>query len=551
MDYAHEQADKELKKLEKKIEKEYRKAYKEVKKKADTYLAQFKKEDADKKKLVKAKLMSQKDYIAWREKAMLSGKRWSDMADVLAQDLVNADKIAASLIRDQLPDIYALNANYGAYEIENGLGINTSWTMYDHRTVENLMRKDPQVVPMPKMDIPKDLRWNRQKIHSAITQGVLQGDSIPHIAQRLRGVTNMDMVAAIRNARTYTTAAENKGRIDSYKYAQDLGIELQKEWMSTPDGRTRDSHVDLDGERVEIDGTFSNGCRYPADPMGEPAEVYNCRCTLVAAVKGRQYHDNRFTRLPDGMTYEDWKSHKLKGETESYYKELDESKFVNEHFSSNDASRINQRFKELDSIYHAKIDSVVPLLQDEQERYDLFKSNYMAKLKADNPRMRQSTIEKRANEVMGPRPTKDTIDHFEGANFNMVTRRMTINNYGISQDGGIEKDIETRQKRMDRWLRRHGTMDEYSRGNAGVTHEASFIHEYGHAIDATYKVAEDERFLTFYRQFTKDDIVHKVSDYASTNEQEFIAECFLDSFMGDTQTETSKQFMSILKEIIG
>ena len=89
MDYAHEQADKELKKLEKKIEKEYRKAYKEVKKKADTYLAQFKKEDADKKKLVKAKLMSQKDYIAWREKAMLSGKRWSDMADVLAQDPIS------------------------------------------------------------------------------------------------------------------------------------------------------------------------------------------------------------------------------------------------------------------------------------------------------------------------------------------------------------------------------------------------------------------------------------------------------------------------------
>ena len=312
MDYGHEQTDKELKKLEKRITEEYEKAYKEVKQKADDYFAKFQKADAEKKKLVDSGLMSKKDYLAWRKSAMLTGKRWDDMADVLAKDMVNADKIAAAVIGERLPDTYALNANYGTYEIEHGLGIDTSWTMYDHSTVENLMRKDPQIIPKPRVDIPKDMRWNRQKITSAITQGVLQGDSIPEISRRLRSVTNMDRSAALRNARTYTTAAENKGRIDSYRRARELGIDLQKEWMATPDGRTRDSHIDLDGERVDVDATFSNGCRYPADPMGDPAEVYNCRCTLVAAVKGRQYHDDRFTRLPDGMTYDDWKAHKLK-----------------------------------------------------------------------------------------------------------------------------------------------------------------------------------------------------------------------------------------------
>lgn len=312
MDYGHEQTDKELKKLEKRITEEYEKAYKEVKKKADDYFEQFRKIDADKKKLVDSGLMSKKDYLAWRQSAMLTGKRWEDMADVLAKDMVNADKIASAVIGERLPDTYALNANYGTYEIEHGLGIDTSWTMYDHSTVENLMKDDPQMIPKPRVDIPKDMRWNRQKITSAITQGVLQGDSIPEIAGRLRNVTNMDRSAALRNARTYTTAAENKGRIDSYQRAKELGIDLQKEWLATPDGRTRDSHVDLDGERVEIDATFSNGCRYPADPMGDPAEVYNCRCTLVAAVRGRHYHDDRFTRLPDGMTYDDWKAHKLK-----------------------------------------------------------------------------------------------------------------------------------------------------------------------------------------------------------------------------------------------
>jgi hypothetical protein len=98
MDYGHEQTDKELKKLEKRITEEYEKAYKEVKQKADDYFKQFQKADAEKKKLVDAGLMSGKDYVMWRQSAMLTGKRWDDMADVLAKDMVNADKIAAAVI---------------------------------------------------------------------------------------------------------------------------------------------------------------------------------------------------------------------------------------------------------------------------------------------------------------------------------------------------------------------------------------------------------------------------------------------------------------------
>ena len=353
MDYGHEMTEKELKRLEKKIHKEYEKAYKETKQKADKYLAKFNTADAEKRKLVKAKLLSEADYIKWRESAILTGKHWEDMADTLAKDMVNADKMAMAMVSDKIPDFYAMNANYGTYEIESGLGINTSWTLYDHSTVLNLMRENPEVVRLPSPDIPKDKRWNRQKIHSAITQGVLQGDSIPDISKRLRSVTNMDYAAAIRNARTYTTAAENKGRVDSYERAKALGIELEKEWMSTPDGRTRDSHVDLDGERCPVDGTFTNGCRYPGDPIGDPAEVYNCRCTLVAAVKNRSYNnDNRFTRLPEGMTYDDWKEHKL---NPNYGKSTSSFKVVNGKDISRTWTRRRDKFAfEIDDVINAQ-----------------------------------------------------------------------------------------------------------------------------------------------------------------------------------------------------
>lgn len=96
----------------------------------------------------------------------------------------------------------------------------------------------------------------------------------------------MNRTSAIGAARTAVTGAQNAGRMDSFTAAEGMGIKLKKEWLATLDGRTRHSHAVLDGERVENDKKFSNGCMFPGDPNGPPGEVYNCRCTLIADVDG-------------------------------------------------------------------------------------------------------------------------------------------------------------------------------------------------------------------------------------------------------------------------
>ena len=87
-----------------------------------------------------------------------------------------------------------------------------------------------------------------------------------------------------------------------------------QEWLATLDGRTRHSHAVLDGEQVAQDKKFSNGCRYPGDPRGPAWEIYNCRCTLVAAIDGIDTSSaKRRARISVGdneiisnMTYKQW-----------------------------------------------------------------------------------------------------------------------------------------------------------------------------------------------------------------------------------------------------
>lgn len=307
-------SDKEVAKLEKKLKAVYLRAQSETQAKMEDYLRRFAVKDAIKQEQVKQGKITQAEYIKWREGQIAVGKLWQDKVDALAADYTNANRIAIGMLRNSMAGVFAENHNYAAYQLEHDTMLDLSFSLYDQNTVRNLVMNNPDVLPLPSVDIPKDQRWNKQKINSVITQAVLQGDSIPKIAQNLRKVADMNYKAAVRNARTSMTAAQNAGRVESYKHAKSMGIDLEQEWLATLDGRTRHSHRQLDGEKITVakdkwhPAKFSNGCRYPGDPLGPPWEIYNCRCTLVAAVKGvDQSNAPRNSKL-GGMSYEEWKN---------------------------------------------------------------------------------------------------------------------------------------------------------------------------------------------------------------------------------------------------
>ncbi len=312
-DYGHRETDELLAEMEKRVGSIYKQASEEMREKLAKWYKDFERLDKQKASLVEKRELPKSDYLAWRKQKMVESGRLKALVDTLTEDYVNSDKIAMQIVRGNLTDVYALNANYAAYKIEQNANMNLSWTLYDHSTVERLIREKPEILPLPSVNVPLDERWNRQHLNIAITQGILQGESILHIGDRLQRILGMDRTAAIRSARTAITAAECAGRINTYKYAESLGIEMQQEWVATLDDHTRHEHRILDGQRVDIGEAFEvDGAtiRYPGDPQAPGYLVYNCRCTLVSAVKGIDQSDAPRASKLGNMSYDEWKTGK-------------------------------------------------------------------------------------------------------------------------------------------------------------------------------------------------------------------------------------------------
>lgn len=311
-DYGHKETDKRLAVMEKRIAKVYSDTLAEAKDKLSAVLAEFRELDEKKAQAVADGKLSKKAYTGWRQELLGKEKHLRDMIDVLTEDFTNADKIAMKIVNGEAKDVYALNANYAAYDIEKKANVNLSWTLYDHSTVERLIREEPNLLPLPSVDVPVDKRWNQKHITAAINRGILLGDPIQDIAKRLVTVASMDLNAAVRSARTATTAAECAGRIDTYKQAAAMGIQLKQMWRATLDGRTRHAHRLLDGQMVDIGEKFKvDGyeLEYPGDPSAPGYLVYNCRCTVVSVDKFHDPNAPRASKLGN-LSYEDWKAWK-------------------------------------------------------------------------------------------------------------------------------------------------------------------------------------------------------------------------------------------------
>lgn len=290
IDTARKETDKKLSEMEKELIKIYQKALKQVTKKWYAYMDEINEELKELQKNYEiAKTNGDKyEKKRWgillakaKKKKTIQNEYYQEMVENLANGISKVNQTAVAYLNKKTPDIYVIN--YNAIR-SDAVSLGIDFSIVDSHTVKRL-------VESKKIFVPKDVKWNVKQINSSVLQGILQGESIPKIADRIINIIKKNKDSSIRVARTMVTAAECGGRLDSYRELESMGVIQKKVWIATPDSRTRPSHIKVDGEEVDINQKFSNGCMFPGDSNAPPSEVWGCRCSIRTHIIGFKQSD--------------------------------------------------------------------------------------------------------------------------------------------------------------------------------------------------------------------------------------------------------------------
>ena len=145
-------------------------------------------------------------------------------------------------------------------------------------------------IAIEQIDIMKKeiSRTTAKAVAKNVEKGLIDGLSVAEIARGIEAIAAFAPSRAKAIARTESTKAANRAAVAAYDEAQNQGLKVQKEWLSSADGNVRPTHEDLDGTVIGVNEQFvtTNGdtALSPAD-FGEPSEDINCRCTLIPVVE--------------------------------------------------------------------------------------------------------------------------------------------------------------------------------------------------------------------------------------------------------------------------
>lgn len=562
-DEGHKLTDKELAKLERRIAKLYKEAADELTDTVKAYFEQFEKRDAAMKEKLDAGEITEQQYKQWRLAQIGRGKRFTALRDKVAERYTYANATAVAYVNDATPGIYSLNRNYAAYKIEQ-VSDKADFTLWDEQTVKRLIDEQPDLMPyyQPKRALQRgiDLKYGKQQITASVTSSILQGKSIPKIANDLQQrMRDMSRASAIRTARTAVTAAQNAGRLDTYRAAQDMGIKLKKRWLATLDNRTRHAHAMLDGQTVDVDKPFKvDGYElmYPGDTSAPGYLVYNCRCTQIAEVDGEDTSSGgRRARNPKtgesvlvgDMTYAEWAGWKKQNQPkmprftpattiEEAQKYAD--KFVESYktkysgkvdYSGIDieyANKMNRAFTEVLEQYAVpnKLRNIVPFNMREKRFKDTTAEAAYQWGLSDfyyNKKYLKSAKTMAAHK-------KEYADLLEKVLPN-IDKAIEIND-------GKSNATATLQLRYLKALKNTGRTNVFEPDAYGTT-----IHELGHYLDdQIFTKAAKESGLDITESFN--NYSGKISAYATSSRQEYVAESFAAYWKGEKDIIDPKLF---------
>lgn len=167
----------------------------------------------------------------------------------------------------------------------------------DQKKVTKAMVHDTKLSKKLYTKLGEDVNLLKKRIANNISRGIATADSYANIARNIANGTKVGINKTMRIVRTEGHRIQNASAFDAQHAAKAAGADIVKQWSSTLDGRTRETHRQLDGQIRELDEPFEvygMTAMYPSD-FGDPAEDINCRCALLQ--RARSALDDEFTKM--------------------------------------------------------------------------------------------------------------------------------------------------------------------------------------------------------------------------------------------------------------
>ena len=207
------------------------------------------------------------------------------------------------LIDDYLTDCYT-NAHIGTLFDLQGQGVPLMLPLNQEQMISAVTLNSKLSAPLYN-HLGYNVDFLKTTVRQEISRGVAQSLSYEQIAQNLERVTGVDYNRTLTIAKTEGHRIQNESAYNVQKKAVELGADVIKQWDSTLDMKTRQTHRELDGQTVGVDEEFVSSSGYKAlypGAFGVPKEDINCRCVILQRAKWAMT-DREFTKM-NGKTNE-------------------------------------------------------------------------------------------------------------------------------------------------------------------------------------------------------------------------------------------------------
>ena len=183
------------------------------------------------------------------------------------------------------------------FETESGMSLN--FRLLPKKAIEEIVLN-----PQSGLDVIKTFSKNKIggifKIRQAITQGLIQGESVRKMADRIKdqfekGYSDAERVIRTEGLRVYETA-----KLKAFDKAEAGGLKLKRRWIAGIDDRTRSAHISMNGTFADKNNKFvlvaGIGAGQKVDGphlTGIASQDINCRCTTVAEPDNEEAFDDK------------------------------------------------------------------------------------------------------------------------------------------------------------------------------------------------------------------------------------------------------------------